>query len=400
MERMTRGQKVWWSALILTGAFVTAIFVASRFSTRFPEEGEIKKVLPEAPRAAMEPRNAFTGSRGGRLAPVFSPSIPSFDIASLPQFIASTTQESGLVIAPRAREAAPARTQSAPPPARSLLSLPHIEERELAVGIGGAQNFEEFAQAIIGSKAQFFDSARFATILREPDGIPYSITDLMKMGFVPEKWVAVKPSLLTLKEFVDARIAYVKTVRVSGDAVEFARTMVAFDTLTSGLLDEIVVNGGAPSNALGEKVAAYEATGARVNGEIGTRVRMLSNSRPLDLFTMLSRLLSFAVLPVHAQVGGRPPFGGKITYRMDCSACNQGFIIRLHNAVNKSPLTLFVSWATFGSPLFYINKNPNVSQNILGLYNRSSGQCEQPVCKGKCCPVDRYDGELYMAGTS
>jgi hypothetical protein len=220
------------------------------------------------------------------------------------------------------------------------------------------------------------------------------------MGFAPGKWAAVESSLHTLKEFVDARTAYVKTVRVSGDAVEFARTMVAFDTLTSMLLGEVIANGGKPSEALQKKVAAYEATGTYYNWQIAARVGVLAKSNPTNIFDALGRFLALVVPPVHAQIGGRTPFGGKITYRMDCTVCNRGFIIRLNNAVNKSPLTLFISWATFGSPLFYINKNPNVSQNILGLYNKSSGKCEQPVCKGKCCPVDRYDGKLYMAGTS
>jgi len=400
---MFYGSKLWWSALILAGAFVIAVVVIPLFT---PYRGEIGKLpLAQKPPAQQparpNPPNAFMPSRQGRLAPISV--APTFEIPPLSQLVSQVPSSSSFTITttPQNRAAPSTKTQSNISPTASLLPLPSVPNSELSVVFGGAQSFEEFVRVLIDPDAPFlFERERFASLLKEDDGIPYSVTDLMNMSLASGKWVAVEPSLVTLQDFIKARIAYVKTVKVSGGAVEFARTMVAFDMLTAGLLDEVVANGGKPSGELQRKVAVYAATGAYQNQEIGSRVREQASSRTPDIFGFFSKLIPFIPQNAYAQAGGKSPFGGKINFRKDCTLCNFGFIITLKNAVDDSSLSLFISWATFASPLFYINKNPTSGQNIIGLYNKESGECKQPRCKGKCCRVDNYDGKLYMAGTS
>ncbi len=385
---------------MLAGAFVVAVAIIPLFIPHRGGDGELPLAQqPPAPQPAKpSPPNAFVPSGRNRLAPISG--IPSFEIPSLPQLAIPMPSSPSLTSTPQESVATLKKVKKSALPAESPLPLPPVRDSELSVALGGVQSFDEFAGIIVDSGAKLqFERARFVSILRESDGVPYAVADLMDMALLPGGWAAAKPSLLTVRDFVAARIAYVKTVKVSGGAVELARAMVAFDMLTEGLLNELLASDGNPSVQLRQKISAYDAAGTYYNNEFGKRAWQTSFHAP-DIFNVLTQLSSFFVRRAHAQVGGKPPFGGKISFRMDCSVCNTGFVIHLNNAVNDSSLALFVSWSTFASPLFYINKNPNAGQNIVGLYNRESGQCEQPVCEGECCAVDNYDGKLYMAGTS
>ena len=283
-----------------------------------------------------------------------------------------------------------------PAPAE-FLTLPLVSETELNIGLGGASNLSDYLDLFVSNvPAIKFELQKFEKVKHGPEGIIYLPNELVELGLESGDLLSIKESLSILKEFLLAKIDYLKGLRVSGAAVQLNSYMIGIDLLTAELIDK-ALKAADGTLAITELKSHYEKYQNTVSAY---QERFKSGnllSRDSDSLKSFFRFLGLRIKKVIAQTSS--PFGGYITGVDECT-CLGGYVMFLSPGfIGPAPgsYTVFISYATAASPLLFLYKQATPGHWILGNYAPTGGVC---LTGRFCSPSAPFIGTVKMAGTS
>jgi hypothetical protein len=282
-----------------------------------------------------------------------------------------------------------------------LLPIPDVPDSELIIQPDGVRAKDEYLNRFALTAAEIdFDFSRFSSVIRDEHGLFLLPQELITAGIADGGLARVLSSLYTLRDFIEAKVVFFRSIPVTGEAIEVNRSMIAVDKLTLLLIDRAVAaaNGTLSLEDLSRYTEQYAATVAFYS-EAFQRGEALGVGAP-DLFTRLLNHFSIFISPVRtarAQSAGLP-FGGFITTIQECT-CLAGYMMWLTPGYNPEPgtYTFFISYATIASPLLYLYKVPLPGHWILGNYLPAPGPCTSGAL---CVPSGAFIGIVSFAGTS
>lgn len=286
-----------------------------------------------------------------------------------------------------------------PQPSLSLLDAPFVSESDLAIGAGGFSDLVSYADFFASNvKNIAFDTKQFQSLLKDNNGIALLPADLIDRAISDGDFSSILPSLIVFKNFLPAKVAYLKTIKVAPAAKDISIYMVRADLLTLELIDRAFeVKQGKMD------IKSFESYYARYNNTIAQYRSLLRKDFGLTFSPNLSFIKEFlariGIAPERALAVAIVPFGGLITATQECS-CLGGYTITLtpgYNATVPGTYIFFVSYPFASSPLLFLNKLPFSGSWILGNYSVTPGPC---LSAAACVPDGVFIGTVVMAGTS
>jgi len=280
-------------------------------------------------------------------------------------------------------------------PSLSLL-LPIIKDEEIIIDSGGISTAQDYIQYFLSNSSQIsFDGKKFDSVLKDENGIflltPALAGKAVKSGFSQE----IKDSLLTQKDFIEAKIIFLKSIKVSGKTVSLHKKMLGFDKLTLELIQKSLnlendkISKTELNNYLSQYLALSELERNKFLKEAGLAAKEPSQFRKLISWLGLEDKF-------YAWAASLPPFGGQISEPIPC-LCNLGMLIFVGPPTPPISGSLFVPYAFLASPLFYLYESLRPGAWWLGLYNPALIPCLTPP---PFCPPIGIGNLIYMTGTS
>ncbi|MCX6731383.1 MAG: hypothetical protein NTX55_00080 [Candidatus Parcubacteria bacterium] len=282
-------------------------------------------------------------------------------------------------------------------PAPSSIQLPSVSNNEIIIDSKGVKTISDYINYFLTNSSKIsFDGRKFKSVLKDGNGIflftPQLVEKAVKNGLTQE----IKNSLLVHKEFIEAKLIFLKSIKVSGEAVNLHKKMIGFDKLTLELIQKTLdlENNKISKTELND---FYQKYVSRANLERKDFVKKIGlatdNSDPLKRIIVWLGLKD----DFFAFAQSMPPFGGTIFEPIYC-VCNVGFLVPVGLPTPPVSGSLFVPLVFIGSPLFFEYKSLRPGAWWLGLYSPTIIPCLQP-CPAGCCPVG-FSNLIYMAGTS
>jgi hypothetical protein len=354
-----------------------------RRKTSFPSAGAT--VTPDGPALAgsaapmaepsLGPRNAFVSApENGILLPDTSTAV-AYVGASLassseatPTFKSAAPPGSPSVLTNNGDGGNSTSSTSAADQPAALLSLPNVPDSELTTGTGGAGSLLSYMAAFNGNyKNVNFDSSRFASVMKDQTGIPLFIPQLVAKAMADDNFSEIKSSLAIQKDFANAEVDYMKSIKVSGDAIAFNKEAIGTEELTVQLADKAsdVAAGTISKKEFDDFYAAFSATADQLNIQYVQNVRSLSSAAQSDGKLSTFSLLGSVIPVAHAQVL-TAPFGGPVVATFPL------ILATLFTIGTPIPAEITVPDVFFATPLFFLMKSPIIGSWWLGTYNPES----------------------------
>lgn len=286
------------------------------------------------------------------------------------------------------------KVSGAPPATLPVLTLPEISNAELAIDASGVATISDYIQYFNSHYADIsFSGQRFTTVLKDENGIILFIPDLVEKVLASGNFSQIHDSLLVGKDYATAKINFLKSIKVTGDAIALNKKMIGFDRLLIELADKAlaVQAGTATKNELADFHARFLATANDEQKKMLVQSGVLSSNAPKTFFMQVLGMLGLATPAVAI---GDVPFGGMITLPIFCS-CNLGYWVVVGPPV---PASLFVPVSFIASPLFYSHKSLRPGAWWLGLYSPVPVPCLQGA-PPTCIPAG-VGSLILMSGTS
>jgi len=334
-------------------------------------------------------RNAFLNSKGDRLVPMENENgmiLPSSD------FLPTSSRTYSVEVPEPVKSFVSVNT---PPLSEETLALPLIPDSELAVDSSGVKTAEEYIKHFIAFSGEVqFDSKRFQSALRNSDGVAILPANLMEQALERNSFVEIKPSLLIWKEFISAKLAFMKGIKVYGEAVLVQKRMLGFDELTLGLIeDALKVEEGKMMRAEFENFfKKFRATARQENRELGKQFQLARLQRDGGFFDRL--LAWFGILPVSA---ANPPLGATLGQPLMCT-CENAYWIPVTGPTVPPIGSIWVPMTFLSSPLYYDNQTMRAGVWWLGLYTQGIQTCKD--ASDECSGVWRQGAPIFMTGTN
>lgn len=377
-------------------AVTIVVFVPRFFSSR---RAEVVEPPREAPRAAAAPGNAFVGSRGGWLAP------QQGDTGH------AAPRENNGGAAPRARsEGTPysvsiptlkqvkeevAAMLPLPSPQAEMLPLPAVADAETTIDASGVRTPEAYVQYFVShSREVRFDAKRFRAALRNDDGVELLPADLVARALGDGLFAAIRDSLLAWKDFITAKLAFMRGIKVYGEAVAVQKRMLGFDRLTLALIEKALAaeRGAAESAELKTFFEKFMATAQHENKEFSRQFQLTALREHGGFFERVLGL--FGALPAFA---ANPPFGVTLGQPLTCE-CENAYWVPVSGPVAPPNGALFVPKTFLSSPLFFAFKTLRASVWWLGLYTPGVVPCLD--YSDECEGVWKEGAPIFMTGAS
>lgn len=326
---------------------------------------------------------------GSQNTPRPSPA-PSLKVGSYfsptPSLFSSPTPSLGASIVP---------SPSGSPSTDDVLPLPVVADTEINISENGAGTIAQYLDVFSAeAKNVSFDFNRFSLITRDEYGMIILPDVLVSMGINAENFSEVQQSLSVYKDFLNAKISFLKTIPVTGDAKEISRSMIATDILTISLIDTALSS----DKSIEEISDYYQKYENSIKYYAKSFQRGISVSYPIrDFLRKMATLLPISQTAFAQSVTGLG-FGGLITAIQECT-CTAGFLLWLSPGYNPAPgvWTFFLSYVTIASPLLFAYHSPIPGAWILGNYLPAPGPC---LSAALCVPEGAFIGIIEYAGTS
>lgn len=271
------------------------------------------------------------------------------------------------------------------------LPLPLVLDGEMTISLQGIAStegyLEYFAQNQTNGTA--FDYTKFGQALKDGDGVTMLVPALLDKALSDKNFGAIHNSLLVQKEFTAAKLAFLKSVPVTGEAAELGRTMIAFDKLTLELIEDAfaVESGKLSAGELREILSLYDEAATLRHEQFVNESGLLASQYHGTIFYKLAKLLGLVDV-AFAQV----MFGGPITFTHPCTCPPTGIQIFVGAPVGGA---YYLTTPFLASPLFFPFRAPHIGAFILGLFTPVPLSCDViPLCVGSFFPP------VIMAGTS
>ena len=294
----------------------------------------------------------------------------------------------------------PIFTPTITPLTSDLLTLPTVNISELNIGAGGASNLPSFVSFFTENRTSIqFDLARFNTLLRREHNIPLLPVELIEKALADNNFAGIHESLVNYRDFLLAKINYLKSIPVKDAAVVLNQYMIGADRLTINLIDKAFEHESRlfTKFQLQDYLEKYLNTIAAYSQRFRSAGLTKSDYEPAAALHEFQKALAYFV-PVARAQAGTLPFGGLITIIEECT-CTGGYLFYMTPGYIPAPAPgpIFISYATIASPLLFLNKMPFPGHWILGNYLLTPGTCHSAAL---CVPVGGFIGIVVMAGTS
>jgi hypothetical protein len=251
----------------------------------------------------------------------------------------------------------------------TMLSLPDISNSEMVIGENGVSSTIAYATYFNNNYKNIgFNGARFNTVLKDENGIPLFIPALAEKALADNNFGEIKDSLIVQKDFTSAEIAFMKSIEVTGNMVDFDKQIIGSEELTVDLADQAlgVVYGDVSRKEFSDFYAAFLTTIAQANSHYVNEVQAVSlvPHKEAPTSPILSFFLTYLSPVAYAQV----PFGGPVLTIIP-NPVLQGAYVTIGPPVAT---VVFVPWAFLASPLFFPTKTLAIGSWWLGLYSPGS----------------------------
>ncbi len=405
-------------ALIAAILLILVIVVALPRSQQGNRAGsEVKpNLLPQVALPTSTPlsSNAFSSSNassgvqppiGSENVPPASPPSPQnpvfqgksvTSLSDVARIIASATSSGNApASAPAGTAAASTASSAASPIAASaqLLALPDVPDSEIEIDPSGAATASDYLKYFNAHFADVsFDAKQFDGVLKNASGTILFMNDLVEKAIADGNFPEIHSSLLVQRDFADAEIGFMRSIKVTGAAIALNKQAIGFEELTIDLVNNaLAVEAGTFSkNNFLAYYARFAATAQSAHQELVAQSGALSTAT--DNGNWLTKILQWFGIKALAQ-SANPPFGGMVVMVLPCP-CNFGIWVIVGTPV---PASLFVPVAFMASPLFFPFKAAHPGAWWLGLYNPL---VQIPCLVPPLCTPAGSGGEIIMAGTS
>ena len=290
----------------------------------------------------------------------------------------------------------PLPTPAQPPITGEPLTFPAVLTSELLIAQDGVNSLAQYLEYFATSAKNInFDNAKFGEVLQAESSMILLPVDLIEKALNTNDFTGIHHSLDVEKEFLLAKIEFLKKIKVTGAAIKLNQYMIGADRLTLELIDKVfaVRSDSASKAALQSYLKKYSDTIEAYKEKF--RGSSLSRTENSNIFNKLFEFLG--IIPEQAQAATLG-FGGLITVIQECS-CLGGYIMYLTPGFVPAPGIgpMFISFATIVSPLLFLNKMPLPGHWILGNYLPTPGPC---LSAALCVPSGGFIGIVTLAGTS
>ena len=248
----------------------------------------------------------------------------------------------------------------------SALDLPDVPDSELAISASGASSSLDY---VIAFNAQYkninFDSNRFGTVLKDESGIPLFIPSLVDKALADNNFSEVKNSLVIQKDFANADIALMKSIKVSGGAVAFDKEVVGTEELTVQLADEAlaVASGNLSRDNFDKYDSSYLQTVSSLHDDYVHDMQVAFSGEPGKAKSFFAGFVQTISPVAYADVPGvEAVFGGPII------AIEPAIIAVFVTIGPPVPAEILVPDAFLATPLFFLMKSLVPGSWCLGQY--------------------------------
>jgi hypothetical protein len=119
------------------------------------------------------------------------------------------------------------------------LSLPNVSDSELTISPDGAASPLDYMIAFNADYKNInFDHSRFDDVLKDDNGVPLFIPSLVERAIADNNFSEIKDSLRVQRDFANADIALMKSIKVATGAVSFNKEVIGTEELTVQLADD------------------------------------------------------------------------------------------------------------------------------------------------------------------
>jgi peptidoglycan hydrolase-like protein with peptidoglycan-binding domain len=119
------------------------------------------------------------------------------------------------------------------------LLLPVVSDKEIFVDSIGLKTTEDYIIYFLKNSSNIsFDNRKFETVLKDENGIFLLAPELTEKAIKESVGQEIKNSLLVQKEFIEAKLAFLKSIKVSNETVFLHKKMIGFDKLTLELIQK------------------------------------------------------------------------------------------------------------------------------------------------------------------
>ena len=277
-----------------------------------------------------------------------------------------------------------------PPQKKALLNLPIVPDSELLIASSGVTNVQNYLDYFAKREVDIaFDYSKFKDALKDEKGILLLTPSLVETALNWNDFAKVHDSLSIQKEFLAAKIRFLKTIKVSGETIALNKKMIAFDELTLELIGKTfsAENGELSASDLKDFLTKYLATAKLANEQFIQSSNLLGFKFKDNFFYRLAKFfgLSDEVIAQGLLLGGLITF----TVPCDCPPTGMQIVVGPPGAG-----TFYLTTPFMASPLFFPFRAAHVGAYILGLYSPAPLPCHTlPLCVVLFPPVT-------LAGTS
>ncbi len=317
-----------------------------------------------------------------------------------------------------------------PPPAPitavPLLPLPAVADSEVAANPSGVATTLDFLSYFSAHSTQglVFDDKKFDTTLKDPNGVVLFTPELIEKAVADNDFAEIRSSLLVQKDFANAEIVFLSSIKVTGNAIAVDKETIASEKLLIQLIDKAIAvgDGTLKKDELASFYKEFLATMSASRGQLLAKTGLLSLGEDKGWLAKLQDGFFGALAGVErvfaasstsgsggggggGGIGGFgdiaggianlliTPFGGQIGVPVPCP-CSGGYWIIVGP---PRPTSLFVPIPFIASPLFYANKSLIPSTWWLGIANPFA---QIPCLSGAACTPVGIGQVIIMAGTS
>jgi hypothetical protein len=280
------------------------------------------------------------------------------------------------------------------PTTTALLALPDVPDSEITISPSGVSTALDYLTYFSAhAENTTFDYKKFNSVLKDKNGIILSPQDLIDKAIADNDFSEVTSSLSVQEEFIQTEISFLKSIPVSGNAVAINKENIGLEELMSNLIDKAlaVSSGSISEDDFISYNQQFDATANSARQSFIAESGILSLNKPMSFW---DRILAALGIRTITKAQGLPPFGGQITFLLDCP-CDLGTLVTIGPPV---PVILFVPEEFQFTPLFFDNKNMSIGAWWLGLYVDAPIPCLVP--SGPSCAPDGSGNEIIMTGTS
>jgi len=261
--------------------------------------------------------------------------------------------------------------------------LPDVSDSELTIGADGAASPLDYVMAFNADYKNIdFDYSRFNTVLKDDSGVPLFIPSLIEKAITDDNFSEIRDSLEVQRDFANADIALMRSIKVSDGAVSFDKEVIGTEELTVQLADDAL---DVSSGDLSRK--DFDS----FNNSFSLIVEPLHDDFARDMEVALSAgsprsegfLGSFADMISPIALADTPGvsshFGGKIT------AIEPAIVAVFVTISPPVPAEITVPDAFLATPLFFSMKSMVPGSWCIGLYETAPP--ETVIMMGTSLPV-------------